>query len=433
MRENREELILALISLGELEVGRVQRFLGLLHASEVDHRNANAGDRPACVAHWFQTQIQKHALVVRCDPELFAHLAAGFHDQALERHQPRRILGGKQVGVGLANHLRAVHGALVEGPQEAQVAVLGCHRDRGVLEGEAEPLFARPQRLLGPLPLGDILEIADNAVDLALGVAPGHVGPVEKLRFARRRAQRHLHMDRFARLQDLSLDGGELVSILARQKIVVSLADHVLLGEAELGIDDQSIAQLTVLDLNVVRSVVGDGPKTLLAFPQCLFCLFAVVDVAQIHVKPAGTREHEHFVPAIVQWRGRLVVLQAAFGHGIKVVLVDARAHDLRKDVPYDLAEQLAGWPPERRPLGRRVHHVKTPLGVERIEGVCDTAQDCGGSAGRFEQRRLGPFALANFQIGGPSWRLTAHAHTSEKPVDRRALTSPKIRMVLTG
>ena len=151
-----KKLVLALIGPGELEVGHPQGLLGLLHGREVDRGNANAGDLSGVVPGGDQAQVQEHALPIRRQPELLAHLRTGFHGLALERHQAGRIVGRKQVGVGLAKHLRAVDRALVERPEEAQVAILGRDRDRGITEGEPEPLLTLAQRRFGLPSLRDV-------------------------------------------------------------------------------------------------------------------------------------------------------------------------------------------------------------------------------------------------------------------------------------
>ena len=143
----------------------------------------------------------------------------------------------------------------------------------------AQLLVGRFQPLFRLFTLGDVLEVTDEAVDLTLGIAPGHVGPVEELRFALGSSDRQFHMDRLTSLQHPPLDGGQFVGILARQEILIGLADHVLLGESHLWIDDQPIAQVAVLDENVVRRVVGDGLKALLARPQRLFGPHTFADV----------------------------------------------------------------------------------------------------------------------------------------------------------
>ena len=82
-------------------------------------------------------------------------------------------------------------------------------------------------------------------------------------------------------------------------------------------------------------------------------------------------------------------MLVASLLNRVQIVLVDARARDGGKHLPYDLAEHLAGGSPEGSPFGRRVHHDETPLVVERVEGVRDAFQDRGGPVMGLAQSRL--------------------------------------------
>ena len=191
--------------------------------------------------------------------------------------------------------LNAEDAAHLDGPRclvLGEVPVPVAHVCDALRLGERR--LALAQRLLRPFALGDVAEISDEAVGLARRVELRNVSPLEELGLALRVLQRRLQLKRLARLHYLPLDGGELFGILLSEDVPVGLPNHVRLSEAELRIDDKTVAQIAVLHEDVIRGVGSDGAEARLALAQCRVRPLALGDVATVEIGVAGSNNRRN-------------------------------------------------------------------------------------------------------------------------------------------